>query len=199
MSGIGKQARVLTAAQQDALLSYATTRRHSARTKAMLLLSIRAGLRAKEIAALTWGMLTDDLSGMSLPNSATKGRSGRALPISSDLQTALEVLRSAERNPSYHTPIIKSERAPHGHMTSASIQLTFSRIYAALGFAGCSSHSGRRTFLTQAARNIAKVGGSLEDVRQLAGHSNIATTQRYLESDPRTRRALIEVMYRNGD
>ena len=52
------------------------------------------------------------------------------------------------------------------------------RWYRHLGFVGCSSHSGRRTFITNAARRISTVGGSLKDVQQLAGHSNLRTTQR---------------------
>ena len=57
----------------------------------------------------------------------------------------------------------------------------FARWYETLGFHGCSSHSGRRTFITNAARKISTVDGSLRDVRMLAGHSNLRTTQRYIE------------------
>jgi len=47
-----------------------------------------------------------------------------------------------------------------------------------------SSHSGRRTFITNAAPKISTVGGSLKDVQELAGHANLRTTQRYIEANP---------------
>lgn len=40
---------------------------------------------------------------------------------------------------------------------------------------GCSSHSGRRTFITNAAKMISQAGGTINDVRQLAGHSSLST------------------------
>jgi site-specific recombinase XerD len=52
-----------------------------------------------------------------------------------------------------------------------------------MGLNGCSSHSGWRTFITNAAKKISSVGGSLRDVQMLAGHSSIAVTQRYIEGD----------------
>jgi integrase/recombinase XerD len=60
----------------------------------------------------------------------------------------------------------------------------FQRWYRHLGFVGCSRHSGRRTFITNAARKISTVGGSLRDVQQLAGHANLRTTQRYIDENP---------------
>ena len=68
-------------------------------------------------------------------------------------------------------------------MPVSSITLWFFQLYHDLGLTGCSSHSGRRTFITRAARNIIQAGGSLRDVQQLAGHSSLNTTQRYIEGD----------------
>ena len=78
--------------------------------------------------------------------------------------------------------VIQTERS---QSTSAqAIVNMFQRWYRHLGFVGCSSHSGRRTFITNAARKISTVGGSLKDVQQLAGHSNLRTTQRYIDENP---------------
>ena len=65
-------------------------------------------------------------------------------------------------------------------MTALSIVVWFARAYRAVGLEGCSSHSGRRTFITRAARLVHKAGGSIRDVQLLAGHRSIQTTQRYI-------------------
>ena len=78
--------------------------------------------------------------------------------------------------------------------SSQAIVNLFSRWYADLGFSGCSSHSGRRTFITNAARKISTVGGSLRDIQMLAGHSNLSTTQRYIESHAEAQRKIVELV-----
>lgn len=66
--------------------------------------------------------------------------------------------------------------------------------YADVGLLGCSSHSGRRTFITNAAKKISTVGGSLRDVQALAGHSSLAVTQRYIEGDEAARAKIVELI-----
>jgi integrase/recombinase XerD len=68
------------------------------------------------------------------------------------------------------------------------------RWYTDLGLVGCSSHSGRRTFITNAARKISTVGGSLRDVQSLAGHSSLQTTQRYIEGDSEARKRVVDLV-----
>jgi integrase len=67
----------------------------------------------------------------------------------------------------------------------------FAKAYRNVGLAGCSSHSGRRTFITRAARLAHRAGGSLRDVQLLAGHRSIQTTQRYIDGDTDAQRKLI--------
>jgi integrase len=67
----------------------------------------------------------------------------------------------------------------------------FVALFKALGYAGCSSHSGRRSFITMAARNVHRSGCSLRDVQLLAGHRSIETTERYIDGDTCAQRRLI--------
>lgn len=63
--------------------------------------------------------------------------------------------------------------------------------YGLLQLHGCSSHSGRRTFITNAARKISLHGGSLRDVQALAGHSFLSTTERYIVQNEEAKRDVV--------
>jgi hypothetical protein len=89
----GKQAKMLTPKQETAVLTYLQTLRYPVRDRVMFLLSIKAGLRAKEIACLTWSMVTDAdgqvAEMLALPNRASKGRGGgRMIPLNLTLRAA---------------------------------------------------------------------------------------------------------------
>lgn len=107
---------------------------------------------------------------------AAKKGGGRSIPINPSLA---EALRRWAAESHLVGPIIPSVRG--GHMTPLSIVVWFNRAYKAVGLKGCSSHSGRRTFITRAARLVHRAGGSLRDVQLLAGHQSIQTTQRYID------------------
>ncbi len=79
-------------------------------------------------------------------------------------------------------------------MSAGSVTVWFHRLYNDLGLIGCSSHSGRRTFITRAARRIVEAGGSLRDIQQLAGHANLGTTQRYIEGSSDAKRKLVNLI-----
>jgi integrase/recombinase XerD len=156
-------------------------------------------LRAKEIAALKWEMVTDaegDLADViALTNQAAKGRrGGRAIPVAKDLKAALKAWK-AEAEGDYRKSfcVVTSERGVN--TSSYTIVNKFAGWHRALGFTGASSHSGRRTVITNWARRISTVGGSLRDVQILAGHSALSTTQRYIEADAGAMRRVMELMY----
>lgn len=190
--GQGKQAKVLSDGQIKATLAYLEGTRYPLRDRVLFLLSTKAGLRAKEIAYLQWWMVTDAEGMLSdciaLDDQASKGRSGRTIPMHRQLVAALETLQKADSRESEDF-IIVSERG--SQMRASSIVGWFQRLYENLGFDGCSSHSGRRTFITNAARKVSLVGASLRDVQQLAGHASLNTTQRYVEGDSEAKRKLI--------
>ena len=157
--------------------------------------SIKAGLRAREIALLTWRMVTDAQGEVAraivLQDEASKGRSGRIIPLNEELRRSLMDWRqSIPATPEGR--VIRTERAKH---TSPQVIVNmFARWYEQIGFAGCSSHSGRRTFITNAARKLSLVGGSLRDVQMLAGHSSLRVTQRYIDSEQDAQRKIVELV-----
>ena len=197
---LSKQAKILSKKQIEQLLWYVGTNRNAMRNRIIVLLSVRAGLRAKEIAGLKWSMITDADGEISdsihLTDDASKGKSGRIIPLNMKLRHELEDWREHEaKRHGFNVAtsfVISTERA--GKTSAQAIVNMFSAWYVETGLVGCSSHSGRRTFITNAARQITTVGGSLRDVQMLAGHSSLAVTQRYIEGDSEARRKIVDLV-----
>ena len=194
---LGKQAKILNDKQVRAVLAELDSRRYPLRDRVMFLLSLKAGLRAKEIASVTWSMVTDGegqvADVIALENRAAKGKSGRVIPMHPDLKGALIALhRDRGERVRPDLPIIHSER--DRGLSPAAVAVWFHRLYSGLGMIGCSSHSGRRTFITRAARRIGEVGGSLRDIQQLAGHASLGTTARYIEGDHEAQRKVVALI-----
>ncbi len=191
----GKQAKILTEKQIKAVLAYiSANRRYPKRDKVLFLLSYH-GLRAKECAEVTLSMVTDAegnvADNISLDNSASKGRSGRIVPMSATLKDAIKdylTERGTEAG-----ALIQSERG--NGFSAASIAEWFHRLYAAMGYEGASSHSGRRSFITNAAKKIPLCGGSLLDVMALAGHRHLSTTQAYISDDTEAQRKVVNLLF----
>jgi integrase/recombinase XerD len=197
--GQKKQAKVLTDAQIERVVREAGQTRYPVRDTAVVLLSIRAGLRAKEIALATWDMVMDadgkvgDVLELhdKVSKGGKKGNGGRSIPLHRDLRKALVAL-AEEKQPDRADRIVAGER--NGQVEPDSIQIFFGRLYGRLGLKGASSHSGRRTFVTGLAKKIVGAGGSLRDVQQLAGHASLSTTQRYIEGNSDAKRRAIEAL-----
>lgn len=194
-----KQAKILSPKQAQILLNYVSRLRNGTRNAAIVLLSTKSGLRAKEIAELKWEMLLNPdrtlADAIHLTDSASKGRSGRTIPLNKHLKRVLqELLKQRKKNGDFAvtSKVIQTERS--SQTSAQAVVNMFSRWYSDLGFVGCSSHSGRRTFITSAAKKAATVGGSLRDVQMLAGHSSLQTTQRYIEADTDAQRKLVDLV-----
>jgi integrase len=193
----GRQAKLISAVVMHRMLAH--VQRHSrmpARDRVIILLSVRAGLRAAEIAKITWSMVLDargrigDL--LVVTDRIAKKRGGRRIPLHADLRAALANLWRLTIVTD--GPIVRSLRG--GPMKPNSIVNWFVALFAELGIEGCSSHSGRRTFITQAARNVHRAGCSLRDVQLLAGHRSIETTQLYIDGHTEGQRRLIRLLSR---
>ena len=92
--GLAKQAKVLSKRQIALTAALVAQTRYPTRNHAIFLLSVKAGLRAKEIAELTWDMVTDAEGNLGtalhLRDEASKGASGRVIPLNKELRAALQ-------------------------------------------------------------------------------------------------------------
>ena len=197
MTGLTRTAKIINPKMVNATLNYLDGTRHPIRNRLIFLLSVKLGLRAKEIACLTWSMILDaegDFTDvLTLDNSASKGkRGGRIIPLSQTITDALSTHFDTTHRKEPHHRIIQTERSDK--VAPQVIVNMFQRWFADLGYEGCSSHSGRRTFITNASKKISSVGGSLRDIQYLAGHSSLQTTQRYIEGDSRAREKVVELV-----
>ena len=168
--------------------------RDLARDRAMVLLSLKAGLRAIEIAGLKWGAIREEDTVIELVK--TKGDKPRTVPINKELRAALQAYRGQSRRIGDDDYVFRARHSKPGEpLTANSVTSWFRDIYVRrLGWTGYSSHSGRRTFATTAAKKATLVGGSLRDVQDLLGHASLTTTQRYLEPSSEAKRKLVELV-----
>jgi integrase/recombinase XerD len=198
--GLAKQSKVLNKQQIEFVSTYLRSKRNGLRNQTIFLLSVKSGLRAKEISQLSWReVLNSDGevdSHINLTNQSSKGNSGRCIPLHKLVRRNLAEMYEYQSMFRYFDPktsfVIRTERSPF--TTSQTIVNMFQKWYSTLGLIGCSSHSGRRTFITETAKKISLVGGSLRDIQMMAGHSSLQTTQRYIDADSEAQAKVVNLL-----
>ena len=168
------RAKILTESQLADVLAHARPMMAVA-----VLASFRAGLRAKELAALDWAMILDARGVIGeyidLPAVASKGRAGAGrLPITSDLKNALITLWRSRRMP--ETGAVLCDDHLQG-LSANAVRFRLKALYAKAGLRGVSSHSGRRTFGTRLASKV-----NLSSVQAAMRHARPATTLHYVDA-----------------
>lgn len=146
-----------------------------------LLLSYRAGLRAREIATLTLDHVTTPDGRINkmiwISGENSKSKRSREIPMHPHIREAL--IRYRKRYP-HNRYIAISTANPTGPLSDNTVCVWFWRAYRRAGLTGCSSHSGRRSFATQLAQRANRFHSSLVDVQKLVGHARLETTEAYL-------------------
>lgn len=195
---LGRKAKRPSKEQFEALVAHVlTTSRRPVRDLVIVLFNFKEGMRAIEIGSIRWRMVLDARGEIgrvvALEDRASKGRSGRVIPMHPWLAEALAKLRPSVLDPD--ELIIHFQKGSRDRVTrSSAVQALFRAWYRALRIHGASSHSGRRTFGTKGAQEAPNVGASLRDVQQLLGHASLHTTQRYIDVDLEAQRQLVELV-----
>jgi len=167
----------------------AGNKHHRLRNKTIIVLSYKLGLRAKELASLKVGDVFENgkvVDLLNLSKEYTKGDKQRELALTNKVvnESLSEWLESLmEEYPTLFNATMPLFRTQKKSVFSAGrmaecIKMIYTN--AGMEFDKCSSHSGRRTFIT----NLANKGIDLNSIRILAGHTSIATTQIYIDENP---------------
>ena len=188
------QARALNAAEMEQVLTHVNAGRHAHRNRCFILLTHLAGMRVGEVASLRWiDVLTADghiKEEIRLLPEMTKGKHARTVFISTRLRQELQ--RYADiyrRSAPLECPLFYSQKDARKGFTANSLTQTVAKLYRGAGLDGATSHSGRRSFLT----NLANKGTAIHLLRSLAGHRSISTTATYLYSSPTQLKAAVEL------
>ena len=188
------QARALGAAEMEQVLEHVNAGRHAHRNRCFILLTHLAGLRVGEVASLRWmdvmtadGQIKDEVR---LLPEMTKGKHARTVFISTRLRQELQQYADIYRRAApLDCPLFYSQKGIRSGFTANSLTQTIAKLYRGAGLDGATSHSGRRTFLT----NLANKGTAIHLLRTLAGHRSISTTATYLYSSPTQLKAAVEL------
>lgn len=185
-----KQAQVLNEKDVKRVLAAIAKRSYGSRDRAMFMLSLLAGMRVGEIAALivsdvyeTDGSVKDQIR---LAKYQTKGSEARTVLLNAQAQEELRVYaRTLSRTGEQPLFVSRWGKA----MSPNSLVQVFGRFYRLAGLSNASSHSGRRSFIT----TLSSKGVSVRVLAVLAGHRSISTTQRYIEVGEHQLRAAVEL------
>jgi integrase/recombinase XerD len=176
-----KQSPVLTEKQVKRVLNSSKMTKYGDRNRLVMVLSYYVGLRSCEICSLTVGDVIDGEGNVKeqviLKSTQTKGNKCNSIYFSGFVRDEIGNYLSKYSRLKERTTerLIQSQKG--GGFTSQTLQNLFKHLYKSVGLDDCSSHSGRRTFIT----TLSERGISVRVIQELARHSDLSTTQRYID------------------
>ena len=187
-----KQAKTLTAQNLRQVLDYVAAHKHALRNRTMLLVTHWAGMRVGEVANLRYANVVDEQGKIrdeiQLEATQTKGRHARTVFVNAKLRRELEAYVRNHKPTNSNSPLFYTQKREG--FTPNTLAQHFHYLYKRAGIAGGSSHSGRRTFIT----NLAAKGVGVRVLMSLAGHRSISTTQAYIDVNDDMKRKAVELV-----
>ena len=184
------QAKVLIEKEIKKVIKVIESKRHASRNRCMFMMTHMSGARISEVASLRiCDVLASDGSIKSeiyLSSQQTKGSKGRTLYLSDKLRDEINLYLKTRFKLKDLLPVTMTDTVralftnqkdcQRGFSASTACQM-FHYWYKEAKIEGASSHSGRRGFIT----NLANKGVHVRILQELAGHSSIAVTQKYID------------------
>ena len=191
---MSKQAKTLTPQELRRVLDYISTRPHATRNRAVLLLMYYAGLRVGEAASLRVADVVD-AQGQVLPEfvlraDQTKGGHARTVFVSEKLRKELTAYLAATPSLKPKHKLFYSQKVGSDGFTANTLAQHFHYLYKRAGVVGASSHSTRRTFIT----NLAAHGVGVRVIMGLSGHRALSSVQCYIDCNDDQKRKAVELV-----
>jgi len=188
---MSKQAKTLNEREVKRLLEYIAKTKSAKRNRAIVLLTHLAGMRIGEVAAVrvcdvlaSDGTVRDEIH---LTAQQTKGSQSRTVLLSERMQAELAAYMQTVRVSDPKQALFATQRS--AAFTANSLTQVINGLYKNAGFDACSSHTGRRTFLT----NLAEKGVGVRVLMALSGHRHMSSVQKYLDLRPGVLRNAVEL------
>jgi integrase/recombinase XerD len=191
---MSKQAKTLTQTELRRVLDYIATRKHAVRNRAVLLTTFLSGMRVGEVASLKYSDVVDSSGAIKaeirLSADQTKTKEARVVFVSDKLRKELEVYCRSYKPTNPNRKLFYSQKEKSDGFSANTLTQFFHYLYERVGIEGASSHSGRRTFIT----NLANKGIGVRVLMSLAGHRSITTTQAYIDVNDDMKRRAVELV-----
>jgi integrase/recombinase XerD len=171
------QARILDAKDIQAMFKVLET----PRDRLLFALGIYTGLRIGEIIRLTRDQLFTEHG--TVRNVLKVKRLKKKETVYSDIPIHLRLrdyLRQHDQSMELGMWLFPSYDSVSGHIERVQAHYTLRKAFDTLRLDGASTHSMRRTFLT----NLSRAGVPLRTVQEISGHSSLSQLQAYLAVDP---------------
>lgn len=186
------QAKTLTPTELEQVLAHVAQRRFALRNRVMLLTGFWSGMRVGEIASLSIGDVVN-IDGsvkqeVRLTAEQTKGRHPRTVFLPQKLRDELQAYIDLRQPLPPKTPLFIT--AGRKAFSANVMTQHFYWLFKDAGIAGASSHTMRRSFIT----NLAAKGIGVRVLASLAGHRSIAITQRYIDVNDDMKRNAVELI-----
>jgi integrase/recombinase XerD len=186
------QASVLSDNDVRRVFRIIETTRHAERNRLAFALSIYAGMRVGEIAALTVGDVVNQYgevrAEIKLGAHQTKGSKGRRVILSARIQREIDAYLKFQPDRHLEAALIFSQRSRQA-FSNVTLSMLFKEIYEIAGIR-TSSHSGRRTFATR----LNAKGIGMRTIQKLMGHKHIGTTALYCDVSEDALRNAVELV-----
>lgn len=191
---MSKQAKTLTAEELRRVLDYVATRKHSTRNRALVLTSFYSGCRVGELSSLLYSDVVDSegkvRDEIRLRAEDTKTKEARVVFVNARLKKELQQYANFYKPLNTQLKFFYSQKHTSNGFNANTLTQFFHYLYKRAGIFGASSHSGRRTFIT----NLASKGVGVRVLMSLAGHRNISTTQAYIDVNDDMKRKAVELV-----